>query len=205
MASSDLPTRFHQDPAQLVHDAYVALLTAMRPLVGRGLSAAVYTQTTDVEIEVNGLMTYDREVVKMDLRAGLQAAAESCKFGTANDLGRCSVQRKITANLALHDGRSRTPIGLIRGSTTVNGKPARPASASRDGPARCCARSGTRPIFGCVARSMRRRWPAGSKLALIIHHDDDAEVYLNGTSSRSSSSTRITINWRVWMTMHVGY
>ena len=33
----------------------------------KGLSAAVYTQTTDVEIEVNGLMTYDREMVKMDL------------------------------------------------------------------------------------------------------------------------------------------
>lgn len=29
------------------------------------MSAAVYTQTTDVEIEVNGLMTYDREVTKM--------------------------------------------------------------------------------------------------------------------------------------------
>lgn len=31
-----------------------------------GFSGAVYTQTTDVEIEVNGLMTYDREVVKVD-------------------------------------------------------------------------------------------------------------------------------------------
>jgi len=30
------------------------------------LSAAVYTQTTDVEIEVNGLMTYDRAIIKMN-------------------------------------------------------------------------------------------------------------------------------------------
>jgi hypothetical protein len=30
-----------------------------------GLSAAVYTQTTDVEGEVNGLLTYDREVIKI--------------------------------------------------------------------------------------------------------------------------------------------
>lgn len=30
-----------------------------------GVAAAVYTQTTDVEVEVNGLMTYDRKVVKM--------------------------------------------------------------------------------------------------------------------------------------------
>ncbi len=32
-----------------------------------GLSAAVYTQTTDVEGEVNGLMTYDRKVIKMPI------------------------------------------------------------------------------------------------------------------------------------------
>jgi len=31
-----------------------------------GLAAAVYTQTTDVETESNGLMTYDREMIKMD-------------------------------------------------------------------------------------------------------------------------------------------
>ena len=31
----------------------------------RGLSGAVYTQTTDVEGEVNGLMTYDRKVIKV--------------------------------------------------------------------------------------------------------------------------------------------
>ena len=30
-----------------------------------GLSGAVYTQTTDVEGELNGLMTYDREVIKI--------------------------------------------------------------------------------------------------------------------------------------------
>ena len=35
------------------------------PLIKKGLSGAVYTQTTDCEIEVNGLMTYDREVMKM--------------------------------------------------------------------------------------------------------------------------------------------
>jgi hypothetical protein len=32
----------------------------------RGLSAAVYTQTADVETECNGLMTYDREIIKFD-------------------------------------------------------------------------------------------------------------------------------------------
>src|SRR4051812_28144877 len=63
------------DSKEKLTDAYVALLTAMRPLIGRGLSAAVYTQTTDVEVEVNGLMTYDREIVKMDLPR-IKAAAQ---------------------------------------------------------------------------------------------------------------------------------
>ena len=49
--------------------AYIELTKKLFPLIEeKGLSAAVYTQTTDVEIEVNGLMTYDREVVKMDLK-----------------------------------------------------------------------------------------------------------------------------------------
>jgi len=46
--------------------AYLDLLTKLQPLIKGGLAAAVYTQTTDVEIEVNGLMTYDRAMVKMD-------------------------------------------------------------------------------------------------------------------------------------------
>jgi hypothetical protein len=49
-------------------DAYVALIRKLHPLTGdAGLCAAVYTQTTDVEVEVNGLMTYDRALVKMDV------------------------------------------------------------------------------------------------------------------------------------------
>ena len=49
--------------------AYLDLVTKLFPLIEeKGLSAAVYTQTTDVEVEVNGLLTYDREVIKMDLK-----------------------------------------------------------------------------------------------------------------------------------------
>lgn len=36
------------------------------PLVKKGLSAAVYTQVSDVEEEVNGLLTYDRKICKVD-------------------------------------------------------------------------------------------------------------------------------------------
>jgi beta-galactosidase/beta-glucuronidase len=45
---------------------YEDLMQKLEPLVKQGLAAAIYTQTTDVEGEVNGLMTYDRKVVKYD-------------------------------------------------------------------------------------------------------------------------------------------
>ncbi|TCC88606.1 beta-galactosidase [Pedobacter frigiditerrae] len=44
---------------------YSLFIEQLKSLIEKGLSAAVYTQTTDVEIEVNGLMTYDRKVLKM--------------------------------------------------------------------------------------------------------------------------------------------
>ena len=46
---------------------YEDLMQKLEPLVKQGLAAAVYTQTTDVEGEVNGLMTYDRKVTKYDV------------------------------------------------------------------------------------------------------------------------------------------
>jgi hypothetical protein len=47
---------------------YLTLTDKLQELIKAGLSAAVYTQTTDVEIEVNGFMTYDRKVLKMPLQ-----------------------------------------------------------------------------------------------------------------------------------------
>lgn len=40
-------------------------LDELNKLREKGISAGVYTQTTDVEIEINGLLTYDREVAKI--------------------------------------------------------------------------------------------------------------------------------------------
>lgn len=56
-----------------LNDAFAALYDRMPELIARGLSAAVYTQTTDVEVEVNGLLTYDREVLKIDAETALEA------------------------------------------------------------------------------------------------------------------------------------
>jgi hypothetical protein len=82
--------RSYTDQKTLVSE-YVKLLERLHPLVGEpGLSAAVYTQTTDVEIEVNGLMTYDRAVIKLDDKAAAKG-----------DGGRTHLARE-GAGLALH-------------------------------------------------------------------------------------------------------
>lgn len=44
---------------------YEGFTDRLQELIKLGLSAAVYTQTTDVEGEVNGFMTYDRKVIKV--------------------------------------------------------------------------------------------------------------------------------------------
>ncbi|RPD42067.1 glycoside hydrolase family 2 protein [Chitinophaga barathri] len=50
--------------AQELFTRYSEYMIKMETLIRAGLSAAVYTQTTDVEVETNGLMTYDRRVFK---------------------------------------------------------------------------------------------------------------------------------------------
>lgn len=49
-----------------VTDKYVEYAEHLIELIKTGFTAAVYTQTTDVEGEINGLMTYDRKIIKLE-------------------------------------------------------------------------------------------------------------------------------------------
>ncbi|GHF44011.1 glycoside hydrolase [Deinococcus metalli] len=56
-----------QDTAADLNRRYLGLIGSLRPMIANaGLSAAIYTEITDVEGEVNGLLTYDRQVLKVD-------------------------------------------------------------------------------------------------------------------------------------------
>jgi beta-galactosidase/beta-glucuronidase len=59
-------------------DVYVAFAEKLKKLISSGFSAAIYTQTTDVEIEINGLMTYDRKVIKLDEKRIQKVNREVC-------------------------------------------------------------------------------------------------------------------------------
>ncbi|MEU6351839.1 PA14 domain-containing protein [Streptomyces sp. NPDC047072] len=63
------------DPATYTDD-YLAKLDEVRALVCRGSNGAVYTQISDVEGELNGLLTYDRAVLKPDVER-VRAAHEA--------------------------------------------------------------------------------------------------------------------------------
>jgi len=61
--------------ADTLFKTYDGYINQIVPFIKRGLSAAIYTQTTDVEIECNGLMTYDRKVIKVP-ESKLRGAAD---------------------------------------------------------------------------------------------------------------------------------
>ncbi|MFJ6304418.1 AbfB domain-containing protein [Streptomyces althioticus] len=79
----------YEDQPSLAHlnDRFVGLLDGIREVrLPRGLSAAVYTEITDVENEANGLLTYDRQVVKVDearVRAANRALIDASRSPAA--------------------------------------------------------------------------------------------------------------------------
>ena len=72
------------DTFEQVTAQYEEFSKQLEPIARDGCAGAVYTQTTDVEIEVNGLMTYDRKVVKVDparIAAANKAVIEAARAG----------------------------------------------------------------------------------------------------------------------------
>lgn len=71
-------------------DRYLAVLEEVEQLAAcRGSSGAVYTQISDLEGELNGLLTYDRKVVKPDVKR-LKAAHEALIKGASEGTLSCS-------------------------------------------------------------------------------------------------------------------
>ena len=165
-------------PAALT-DAFVALLGRLHPLLGSpGLSAAVYTQTTDVEIEVNGLMTYDRAVIKPEV-----------------ERARAAVRALFTPPPAIVTilDTSRDAPADWRYTTTKPADGWNAADADDSSWARGAGGFGARNPPGGVVRTtwntpdiwMRRTFdlsavPPMSDPQIYIHHDEDAEVFVNG-------------------------
>ncbi|MGN0833094.1 MAG: glycoside hydrolase family 2 TIM barrel-domain containing protein, partial [Kiritimatiellia bacterium] len=66
---------------------YLGLMDRLASLAFKGLGGAVYTQTSDVELEINGYLTYDRKVLKYDaakLAAAHRKVLEMARLGAAH-------------------------------------------------------------------------------------------------------------------------
>lgn len=158
--------------------AYVGLLSALRPMIAQGVSAAVYTQTTDVEIEVNGLMTYDRAILKMDAEVVANAARKLHL-----------PPPKITTLVPTSEETARTWQFTTEKPADGWEQPVFDASSWKSGP----GGFGEPSTPGSVVKTnwktgdiwLRRdfeieQFSAIHELALRIHHDEDADVFLNG-------------------------
>lgn len=165
------------DDREKLTDAYLVLLGNLRSLIGGGLSAAVYTQTTDVEIEVNGLMTYDRAMIKMDTEK-IRAAAEKLYLPppivttivpTSQSKGQ--IWRYTTTEPAdgwQRDGFDDSDWAIGKGGFGTESTPGAVVGTTWD----------ASDIW--LRRTIDLEGTVPSELFLTIHHDEDTEVYING-------------------------
>lgn len=82
-----------RDSKEDLEKAYIDLIAHLCGQIDGGLSGFVYTQTSDVEIETNGLLTYDREVLKFN-PARLREAHEKCQQRLRSASGAGADQRR---------------------------------------------------------------------------------------------------------------
>ena len=156
--------------------AYRDLLGQLRGLIADGLSAAVYTQITDVEVEVNGLMTYDRAVVKLPADA---SAAAATLFGPLPRFRTVLPTSQLAGQSWRYTTAAPSPEWLTVGFDDARWQQG-------------VGGFGTEGTPGAVVRTpwssadiwLRRTFSVGA-VPLVnpqwrIHHDEDAEVYLNG-------------------------
>jgi hypothetical protein len=147
-----------------------------------GLSAAVYTQTTDVETEVNGLLTYDRAVIKVDVDR-VAAVNRGDLSKVQNTKVKTVVPTSQEKGLRWRYTLEKPAQNWFRSSFDD--------SAWKEGP----GGFGTKGTPGAVVRTewktfdiwLRREFtlPEGklANLHFLLHHDEDAEIYLNGVQA----------------------
>ena len=164
-----------------LYDVYANDLVLYK--TNKGLSAAVYTEITDVEAELNGLVTYDRAVVK--------GAVEKIRASNTNIINK---KLYLSDVLPTSEKEAHTwSYTFDRPDSTAWFKPSFDVASWKTGE----AGFGTAGTPGSQVRTtwntsdiwIRRQFtlaaPALQKdnLVLYVHHDDDCEVYINGVKA----------------------
>jgi len=164
---------------QEIQSAYDGLIRRLRPLIAKGLAAAVYTQTSDCEGEVNGLMTYDRKVVKFDVEHMAQLHAP------------LFLPPPVTITTVLVPTSQQQPqTWRYTTEKPADGweQPGFDDAGWKTGPGGFGTRNTPGAVVGTewrssdlwLRRSIELSRPVTAGLCVRIHHDEDATVYLNG-------------------------
>lgn len=197
--------RSYENPEELT-DAYVTLIDNLRLLIGDGLSAAVYTQTTDVEIEVNGWMTYDREMIKMDVKKSAAANKRlylpppKLKTIVPTSQKQPQTWRYTTSEPA--DGWQKVDFDDSEWQTGQGG-------FGTKGTPGTIVRTGWQTSNIWIRRTFELQNTKLNQPQLSIHHDEDAEVYINGQlvaemKNFTTSYIRSTLNEEAMSTLKAG-
>jgi len=165
-----------------VYDSYCQMLSDFK--TNKGLSAAVYTQITDVEIEINGLITYDRAVIKADVE----------RIRMSNQLFARTYETVVPTS-------EQTP-QMWRYTTTAPSGSWTSAAFDDSSWSEGAGGFGTDGTPGAIVGTvwdtpdiwLRRTFTAGTlsaadleKLVWRLHHDEDVDIYLNGTPVLSAT------------------
>ncbi|HUU11972.1 MAG TPA: glycoside hydrolase family 2 TIM barrel-domain containing protein [Phycisphaerae bacterium] len=164
--------------------AYERLLQAAYKLKDtEGLSAVVYTQTTDVEVECNGLLTYDRAIVKPDL--------ERVSAVNRGDFSRVPPPPIVKTVVPTSEEQRQEWRYTFEKPADEWIKADFDDSAWKKGPGGFGTGGTPGAVIGTEWKTadvwLRREVtiPQGDwhKLAFRVHHDEDAEVYVNGVKA----------------------
>ncbi|HME54440.1 MAG TPA: glycoside hydrolase family 2 TIM barrel-domain containing protein [Candidatus Lokiarchaeia archaeon] len=182
-------------------DTYARYLTEVQLFANvSGLSAAVYTQLTDVEQEMNGLITFDRQVIKPDIalaRAANQFPTSPHAFlpmlNTSETVGQpwnytTSTPPGAWMSPAFDDSSWAHGIGGF-GTSFTPGSAVRTTWSSSDIWLKRYFNPGN---INATARA---------NLWFRVHHDEDVEIYINGVLA--CSATGYTTSY-VYLPMNQG-
>ncbi|MDR3108222.1 MAG: hypothetical protein LBU65_00855 [Planctomycetaceae bacterium] len=159
---------------------YDRINQVLHPLIAKGLSAAVYTQTTDVEVEVNGLMTYDRKIIKVDV-AKFKASNDALHYPSPElrTILPTAVEAKSEWSYTTDEPNNGWEKADYDDASWKKGKGGFGTTITPN------ATVGTewntsdiwvRRTFELTADDVK----VPTKLLLSLFHDEDAEVYVNG-------------------------
>jgi hypothetical protein len=165
---------------------YRQLVQDLHPLIENGLAAAVYTQTTDVEGEVNGMITYDRRVMKIDP-------------ATLAELHRpLYLPHQLMVDIPVVPSAETEAVEwLYTTSRPAAGweQPSFPSASWQRGRGGFGTRGTPNAIVGTEWNTadiwLRREFELKAEdlenLSLRIHHDEDATIFINGIEVASLS------------------